>query len=139
MENLISTQIQILTKVIVESVVEKKAAAIQVFNVEGIISYCDRFVICSGASSRQVRAIADNIVQVLKKEHNLLPLGVEGKNSDKWVLVDFGDIIIHVLTHEARGYYSLEDLWMDAPKVPLSDLGIDDPDANASPDTVIFA
>ena len=54
-------------------------------------------------------------------------------------MVDFGDIIIHIFTHEARGYYSLEDLWMDAPKVPLSEFGIDDPDANASPDAVIFA
>ena len=111
-----------------ESAIEKKAFSLQILNVEGLISYCDRFVICSGSSSRQVRAIADNVMQILKKEHNLLPIGVEGRGAEKWVLVDFGDVVLHVFTSEARGYYSLEELWMDAPQIPLSEYDLEEPE-----------
>ena len=129
---------QQLTQIIIDAIIEKKARAISVLNLEDALTYGERFIICSGHSSRQVRAIAQHVSQVLKKDHDLLPLGVEGRGLDKWVLVDFGSVILHVFTSESRGYYSLESLWVDAPKVPLSNFGVTDPDALASPETEMF-
>ena len=84
---------QQLTQIIIEAVIEKKGRAISVLNLEEALTYGERFIICSGSSSRQVRAIADHVSQVLKKEHDLMPLGVEGRGLDKWVLVDFGHFL----------------------------------------------
>ena len=127
-----------LTHIIINAIIEKKARAISVLNLEEALTYGERFIICSGTSSRQVRAIAQHVSQVLKKEHDLLPLGVEGRGLDKWVLVDFGSVILHVFTSESRGYYSLESLWVDAPKIPLANFGVTDPDALATPESEMF-
>ena len=127
-----------LTKIIVQSVVEKKAQAVTILNLEQVHSCGERFVICSGKSTRQVKAIAQHVTQVLKSDHDMLPIGVEGRGLDKWVLVDFGAVILHIFTNESRGYYSLDSLWMDAPQIPLSDFGIDDPDAASDPESTMF-
>ena len=74
----------------------------------------------------------------LKKGDDLHPIGVEGRGVDQWVLVDFGDVLLHIFTQESRAYYGLDDLWIDAPTVPLSEFGIDEPGAEASPDTAMF-
>ena len=127
-----------LTQIIIDACIEKKAKAISVLNLEQALTYGERFVICSGSSSRQVRAIAQHVTQVLKKDHDTMPLGVEGRGLDKWVLVDFGSVILHVFTSESRGYYSLESLWVDAPKIPLSEFGVTDPDALSAPESDMF-
>jgi ribosomal silencing factor RsfS len=61
----------------------------------------------------------------LKKENDILPLGVEGKNNNSWILIDYEDVIVHIFSGDARDYYTLDSLWMDAPIIPLETYGID--------------
>jgi ribosome-associated protein len=73
-------------------------------------------VLCSGESERQVKAIADHIDQVLSR-HRTRPLSIEGMNTAQWILMDFGDVVVHVFKSDVRGYYGLERLWADARRV----------------------
>ena len=82
---------------------------------------CDFFVIASGASTRQVRAISDNIEQKTRLE-GIRPLHTEGYKEGLWVLLDYGDIVVHIFTQEVREFYDLERLWADAPKTEYSEL-----------------
>jgi ribosome-associated protein len=77
----------------------------------------DYFVICSGASERQLRAIVDEILEKVKKEAGVVPLNVEGVPSSGWVLVDYGGVIVHIFAPSLREYYSLEKLWSEATMV----------------------
>ncbi|HEY6010515.1 MAG TPA: ribosome silencing factor, partial [Nitrospirota bacterium] len=77
----------------------------------------DYFVICSGGNITQVGAIADNVGQVLAKA-GIRPSHVEGASEASWVLMDYGDVVVHVFEEQARIYYSLEKLWGDAPRIP---------------------
>jgi len=77
----------------------------------------DYFVICSGASERQVRAIVDEVLEKVKKETGIVPLNVEGGASSGWVLVDYGSVIVHIFAPSLREYYSLEKLWSEATMV----------------------
>lgn len=76
-------------------------------------------MICSGTNRRHVRAIAEGIVEELRGL-GLRPLGVEGLDASRWVLIDFGDVLVHVFDEPMRGFYDLEALWADAPRVPLN-------------------
>src|SRR5689334_16954642 len=91
----------------------KKATDIKVLDLTGITSFTDHFVICTGANSRQVQAISDEIGQQLKARGEF-PLSVEGYNQAEWVLLDYGDFLIHVFSPKAREYYQLERLWRQA-------------------------
>ena len=77
-------------------------------------SPADYFIICEGESTTQISSIADNVIQRLKKEAEMRPLHVEGKQQANWVLVDYFDIIVHVFYPETRRFYEIEDLWGDA-------------------------
>ena len=77
----------------------------------------DYFVICSGDSERQLKAIVDEVLEKLKKEAGVIPLNVEGVPSSGWVLVDYGSVIVHVFAPSLREYYSLEKLWSEATMV----------------------
>ena len=77
----------------------------------------DYFVICSGDSERQLRAIVDEILEKVKKETGIIPLSVEGGPSSGWVLVDYGSVIVHIFAPSLREYYSLEKLWSEATMV----------------------
>lgn len=79
----------------------------------------DYFVICSGSSDRQVRAIAEEIERVCR-EHGVRPAHREGQQAARWVLLDFVDFVVHVFDEEARSFYNLERLWQDAPVVARS-------------------
>lgn len=92
---------------------EKKAANVVVLDVRAIASFADYFLICSGTSSRQVQAIADQVVDRLKKT-GFRPLHIEGYERAEWVLIDYGDLIVHIFTETARAFYDLERLWRDA-------------------------
>lgn len=100
----------------VQAILEKKAESIVALDVRGLTSIADAFIICSGRSSRQVSAIADQIQRFLK-EHAIKPLSVEGKSDGHWVLMDYGDVVIHVFYVETRAFYDLEGLWIDAKRV----------------------
>jgi ribosome-associated protein len=104
-----------LTQRIAEIASDKKAAGIRVLDVRGIVGYTDYFVICSGNTERQTKAIHDAIHGELKKEHGLLPRRVEGDREARWVLMDYLDCVVHIFTPEARAFYRLEQLWGEAP------------------------
>lgn len=102
---------------------DKKAFQIVALEVSKLTSYTDSLLICSGASDRQVLAIADE-VQTQLGENGRRPLHVEGQRRSDWVLLDYGDFVIHVFTEERRAYYGLDGLWGDAPRVGAEALGI---------------
>jgi ribosome-associated protein len=93
----------------------KVAHDIRIFDLRGIVSYTDFFVICSGGTERQTKAIHDAIHQELKDVNGRLPRRVEGLTESRWILMDYLDAVIHIFTPDARSYYRLEQLWGDAP------------------------
>ena len=93
-----------------------KAQDIVELDLRGVLGYTDYFVICSGGTDRQAKAIHDRIHENMKKQHGLLPRRVEGLAEARWILMDYLDAIVHIFTPEARDYYRLEQLWGEAPK-----------------------
>ena len=85
----------------------------------GITSFADYFVIVTGANQRQIQAIADQVGLDLKHQARELPSSVEGYNQAEWVLIDYGDLLIHVFSPKAREYYDLERLWRNAKPVEI--------------------
>lgn len=94
---------------------DRKALEIVQLDLRQIIGYTDFFLVCSGRSGRQVKAIHDAIYQGMKSQHRLLPERVEGLADARWVLMDYLDVVVHVFTPDARAYYRLEQLWAEAP------------------------
>lgn len=87
-----------------------KAQDVQVIDVRGMTSITDVMIVASGTSDRHVKALADSVVEEVKK-HGVEPIGVEGESSREWVLVDLGDVIVHVMHPQTRAFYNLEKLW----------------------------
>lgn len=96
---------------------EMQASDIVILDLRGRVAYTDGFVLCSGRNRRHVIAIADAVKQHVKKTYGKLPNGMEGQERGQWVLVDFGDFVVHVFDREMRGYYDLDGLWSDAPRI----------------------
>jgi ribosome-associated protein len=94
---------------------DKKALDIVELDLRGVVGYTDYFVVCTGTSDRQVKAIHDGIHLAMKDEHGVLPRRVEGLSEAHWVLMDYLDVVVHVFTPDARDYYRLEQLWGEAP------------------------
>jgi ribosome-associated protein len=109
-----------LTQRIAEIASDKVAQDIRVFDLRGIVSYTDFFVICSGGTERQTKAIHDAIYQELKDVNGRLPRRVEGVTESRWILMDYLDAVIHIFTPDARSYYRLEQLWGDAPSQTIA-------------------
>lgn len=105
---------QEVLQLVIRAADDKKAENLVVLNMKGISLVADYFVICHGNSDRQVQAIAREI-QDQAEEHGLTVKRIEGFQEAKWVLVDLGDIVVHVFAKEEREYYNLERLWGDAP------------------------
>ena len=101
----------------VAAALDKKATDLDVLSVGALTSIADYFILASATNERQATAIADNVVERLKKEMNVKPLLIEGTTPGRWVLLDFGDFIVHIFTEEVRRFYGLERLWGDAPNV----------------------
>ncbi len=99
-----------LKEVVIAALEELKAVNIKVLDVTGIANFTDLMIIASGTSSRQVKALADKVVEKCKQAQHR-PLGVEGEEEGRWVLVDLGDIVVHVMDPETRDFYNLEKLW----------------------------
>jgi ribosome-associated protein len=95
---------------------DRKASDIVALDLREVAGYTDFFVICSGNTDRQTKAIHDGIHYGLKKDHALLPRRVEGLSESRWILMDYLDVIVHVFTPEAREFYRLEQLWGEAPR-----------------------
>jgi ribosome-associated protein len=97
----------------------KKAFEILVLDLRKLTTICDYFVICSGSNATQVGAIAEGIGQDLAKA-GIHPSHVEGAAGSTWVLMDYGDVVVHIFEEQTRAYYSLEKLWGEAPQVALA-------------------
>lgn len=119
-------------RLLVEAALDKKASKIVVLDLTGRTSFCDYFIIASGNNPRHVRAVASNVIDQMKKADGKKPLGAEGLEAGRWALLDYGDVLLHVFEDRIRDYYDLEGLWLDARKVPLSELGVTQPEGPKS-------
>ena len=98
--------------------IDKKAVALEILDVAGKVDYADFLVIMTGRSDRHAQAIAQGIEEALKKK-GVRPMSVEGLPHASWVLMDFGDVVVHVFRDETRQLYDLEGLWLDARRLPV--------------------
>jgi ribosome-associated protein len=103
-------------RVAVAAADDRKAINLKVLHLEKVTDFTDYFLICSGTNERQVQAIADAVLERLR-EGKVRPLHMEGYNRGQWVLLDYGDFVVHVFHEEPRKFYALERLWGDAPDV----------------------
>lgn len=103
-----------------ELALEKKATDVVVLDLRGLSSATDYFVLATGASDTQIKAVADHVIDELKKEGSR-PNHVEGLGGGQWTLLDYVDFVVHIFHPTSRGYYQLELLWGDAPRVEFSE------------------
>ena len=106
-------------KIAVNAAEDKKASDLVALDISGIASFTDYFLFCTGDSSRQMQAIADEVEQKLKK-FGIRPSHVEGYQNAEWILMDYIDLVIHIFSRSARAYYDLERLWRDGKKLDTS-------------------
>ena len=109
-----------LTEAVARYAGDAKAIDVVALDVRGVLDYTDFFVVCSGNTDRQTKAIHDRVHEGLKKEHELLPRRVEGVQQANWILMDYLDVVVHVFTPDTRGFYALERLWGEVPARALS-------------------
>lgn len=100
-------------------VLDKKAFNVSILDVRKISSLTDFIVLASGSSDRQVKAAADSVHLGLKKDYETLPIGIEGLDEGRWVLIDYGDVMVHVFQEDVRLFYDLDGLWCDAEEVQI--------------------
>ncbi|MCW2998836.1 MAG: rsfS [Solirubrobacterales bacterium] len=108
-----------LTQAIAGYAADKKAIDPIALDLRGVAGYTDVFLICSGNTERQVKAIHDGINEGMKKDHRVLPRRVEGTGEATWILLDYLDVVVHVFTPQTRSFYRLEQLWGDVPRLAL--------------------
>lgn len=101
---------------VVAAAQERKAVDLRVLHLEPVSDLADFFLICSGTNDRQTRAIADAVEKKLREER-VRPLHVEGERGGQWILLDYGDFVVHVMSETSRDYYALERIWADAADV----------------------
>jgi ribosome-associated protein len=100
---------------------DKKAIDVVELDLRGVLGYTDYFLVCSGNTARQAKAIHDGIHEGLKREHDTLPRRVEGSAQAGWILMDYLDVVVHIFTPETREFYRLEQLWGEVPARAASD------------------
>lgn len=101
-----------------QAALNKNAENVKIMDLSGISSFTDYFLVCSGNSNRQVQAISDSIKQKMREsDHEIL--SVEGYADGRWILMDLGDVVVHIFQDVLREYYALETLWASAPKIQI--------------------
>jgi ribosome-associated protein len=98
---------------------DKKAEDIVAIDLRAISTFTDFFVICSGTSEPHLKAIVSEIEERLQKEHGVTPMAVDGFPTSQWIVADYTDVVVHMFHQDKRGFYALEDLWGDAPRLKL--------------------
>jgi ribosome-associated protein len=99
----------------------KSGHDVVVLDVGPIISIIECFVLASATNTRQVRTIVDEVEQALREHDDSRPISIEGRDDATWVLLDYGDIVVHVFLAETRAFYDLDRLWADAPRIPFEE------------------
>lgn len=102
-----------IARTVVSNLEEKKAEDILLLDLIGICSFTDFFVICTGTSERSIKVLAEEIRKAIKEKHSIRARGVEGDASSGWVLIDYGDVILHLFSRSMRAYYQLDELWSE--------------------------
>ena len=110
-----------IMEIAVKAMDSKKASDIKVLDISGVTTMADYFVICQGNSGIQMKAIAEEVEDKLS-EKGVQPMGREGMATAYWILMDYSDVIVHIFSSESRGFYSIENLWSDAPEVDISSI-----------------
>jgi ribosome-associated protein len=105
-----------ILNVVTEELSNTKGQDLMVLDLRPLVNFTDYFVLVTGNSDRHVQALADKVHLRLKKEHHLLPVAFEGFDTGQWVLLDYGDFVIHIFQPATREYYALEEFWGDAPR-----------------------
>ena len=95
---------------IVDTLEEKKGEDILLLDLKGVAEFCDYFVICTGTSDRMLDALSDDLVRSVRESHHIKG-HAEGRGRDGWILVDYGDVVVHLFSPDQRDYYALEELW----------------------------
>ena len=95
---------------IIDALEEKKGEDILLLDLKGVAEFCDYFVVCTGTSDRMLEALGDDLVRGIRVSHQVKGL-LEGKGRDGWLLIDYGDVIVHLFSPDQRDFYALEDLW----------------------------
>ncbi len=116
--SLASDDARAMAILVATAALDKKAIGIELLDVAGKIDYADFIVVMTGRSDRHVQALAQGIEEELRKKGKR-PLSIEGVPSARWILMDLGDVVVHVFQEDARGMYDIEGLWSDAKRVPL--------------------
>ncbi len=98
---------------------DKKAYNVRILEVKGLSTLTDYLLIANGRSDRQVQAIAESIRLGLKNDHETLPLAVEGMNEGRWILLDYGDVMVHIFQETIRDFYDLDGLWSEAAEITI--------------------
>jgi ribosome-associated protein len=111
-------------------ILDKKATNVRILDVRKLSSLTDYLVLATGSSDRQVQAAAEAVHQALKKQQETLPLGIEGMQEGRWVLIDYGDVMVHVFHEPVRQFYDLDGLWSDALEVALPEDSVPEVRAN---------
>jgi ribosome-associated protein len=107
-----------LALVVAGAALEKKALAVEILDVVGKVDYADFLVLMTGRSNRHVDSLAQSIEEACAKKKKRA-LSVEGTAASAWILIDFGDVVVHIFQEEARGLYDIEGLWLDAKRLPV--------------------
>jgi len=105
-----------LARRIVEILSDRKAADIVLLDIHPMASFADYFVICTAASERQMQALAEAVAEALERD-GIRPAQVEGAPDSGWILMDYGDVIVHIFSPDTRSYYQLERIWANAPTI----------------------
>lgn len=100
-----------LRDIIVDILEDRKAEAIEVISVKERSTLADDFIICNGSSTTHVRSIAEELMHRMEKDHDTIPLHEEGLDTNRWVLLDYGQVVIHIFHPQEREFYSLDKLW----------------------------
>lgn len=103
----------------VQIALDKKALDPVILDLQAVSSICDYMVICSAQSEPQIKAVVNEIEKTVKELYGRHPIAVDGFPTSQWVVVDYGDVMLHIFHEAKRGVYALEDLWSDAPQVPV--------------------
>lgn len=113
------SEAETLARACLEAALDKKAESPTLLDMRGVSTFTEFFLICSGASEPQLKAISSSIRESVREKFNRRPLSEDGYPVSQWIVLDYGDVICHLFLGEKREYYDLENLWRDAKQVPL--------------------